>query len=138
MQELRNQFEARRANGDGHRHGEGADQGQRRMLDQHADAELAVEGDVIEPPQHADVAACLLPLLDAAEGHVGLPARLDRIQVPLTDEPGRLHLDVELHLLVHLGIELRRPGYSSPQGGNPRQQSRHYAPYSPNLTRSRG
>ena len=93
------------------------------MLDQHADAELAVEGDVIEPPQHADVASRLLPLLDAAEGHVGLPPRLDRVQVPLTDEPVGLHLDVELHLLVHLGIELRRPGHSSPQGAQPRQES---------------
>ena len=32
-----------------------------------------------------DVASRFFPLLDAAERHVGLPARLDRIQVPLTD-----------------------------------------------------
>jgi hypothetical protein len=106
VEALRDHLEGRGANGDGYGHREDADQRQRRIFDQHPHAQLAVERDVIEPLQRADVASRFFPLLDAAEGHVGLPARLDRIQVPLTNEPVGLHLDVEHHLLVHLGIEL--------------------------------
>ena len=51
------------------------------MLDQHADAKFAVEGDVVDPLQRADVAAGCFPLLDAAKGDEGLPACLDGIKV---------------------------------------------------------
>ncbi len=135
VQELRDHLEGDRANADGHRHREGADQRQRSVLDQHPDPEAAVDGDVIEPLQPARVAACLFPLFHAAKRDGGLPARLDRIEMPITDQPVGLHLDVEPHLLVHLSVELRRPGQAPPEGAQPRQGSVNHG--SPNLTRSR-
>ena len=48
-----NDFEERRADGDGHRHRESADQRQPAMLDEHADAEPGIERDRVNPPPHS-------------------------------------------------------------------------------------
>ncbi len=114
------EFEARRADGNRHGHGESAGQRQAAVLDEHAYAEPRVERHRVDPLQPARRAPFLFVLLDAAEHDQRLAPRLDGIEPPLADEALGLHLDMEAHFIVHRGVELMAAPQSPPHRAHPR------------------
>ncbi len=86
---------------DGERHSEAADDGQPRVLHEHADAEPEVEIQSAEPGQAATVAHVLLVALHAAERDQGLPSALVGLETLLAHEALGLHLEMEAEFLVH-------------------------------------
>ena len=125
IEHLGHDLEEHRANRDGHRHRESADQRQPPVLDEHADAEPGVERHRVNPLQPARVAPLFLVLLETAEPDVSLPARLLRVQHLLAPESLGLHLDVEAHLVLHVGIELTGAPQPPPRRSHSRPQPLH-------------
>jgi len=123
------------ADGDRERYGNRCDQGERRMLDQHATPEPELEPQPAEPRQPPRLPAHLLVLLHPAERDRRLPSRLGRVQAPLALEPLGFHLQVEAHLLVHFGAHRFRVPQLARIGTQAGEQS-HHAQISWGLVRS--
>jgi hypothetical protein len=77
------------------------------VLGEHAHAEARVERHRVDPRESAGVAALLFELLDPSESDVRLSSRLVRGE-SIRLQALRLHLDVEAHLVAHLGLGLLR------------------------------
>ena len=86
------------------------------MLEQHAQAESRVEQQRVEPAQAVHVVPGLLVFLDAAEADQRAPAGFLEGESVLLRQAFRLHVDVETHLLVHLGGDAIAPGEEVPIG----------------------
>ncbi len=107
--------ECRGTDRDGDRHGQTADERQPAVLGEHPDAEARVEGQGVEPAEPAGFAPFLLVSLDATKADVRPPARLLRIEASDATKAFGFHLDVEAHLILHVGVELFRAPERTPR-----------------------
>ena len=103
-----------RANRNGHRHREAANQREPAMFDEHADAESGVERERVEPLPAARIPAGLFVFFDAPEANVRLAPCFLWIETVLAHQSIRFHLDVKPHLVAHIGFEPTRPDQHPP------------------------
>jgi hypothetical protein len=128
LDQIGDDFEEDRANRNGDRHGEAANQRQPAVFEEHSNAETRIERNGVEPLPPARVAPLLLVFLDAAKPDMGLPARFQRVEPLLAHEPLGFHFNVEVHFVPHFGLELMRAPQHAPRRPRLQPQAFHFGP----------
>ena len=124
MHQVVDELEIGGAGANREREREDRDQREARVLREHPHAELQIDGQAARPGESKHVAAGAAVLFDAAKSHRRQPVSLARIDA-LRDAALRIHLDVEAHLVVHVGVEPGRRAEAAPLGAQVGNQASH-------------